>query len=154
MILLSSKEKAYKKLQYKLSLTTDDSSMPFLVMFEIEYTDTCNEQEINCLFDSILSIVKDNIPSNELCTKWDENEFIALLFDTDINNIYKKAHELQNIIQTHKYTNSKHLTLNYTVIQMINNSQLEYDFLQHIDKSLCKTATQSCDHVHQNHWGL
>ncbi len=154
MILLSSKEKAYEKLQYKLSLTRDDSSMPFLIMFEIEYTDTSNAQEINCLLDGILSIVKDNIPSNGLCTKWDEHEFIALLFDTDIKNIYKKAHELQNIIQTHEYNNTKHLTLNYAVIQMINDSQLEYDFLQHIDKSLCKTATQSCNHIHQNHWGL
>jgi len=154
MILLSNKEKAYNKLQYKLSLAKDGNDTPFLAMFDIEYIDTYDAQERNYLIDSILTIVKDNISPNEVCTKWDENEFIALLFDADINNIYKKVHELQNIIQTHKYNNTKHFTLNYVVIQMINNSKAEDDFLQHIDKSLYKPTTQSCNHIHQNHWGL
>lgn len=165
MILMSDREKAYKKMQYKLSLARNNTNEPFLIIYKIEHsvpkygnsryvTDNGNTRENSDLLESILCAVKNNIHSDELCEKWSENEFVVLLFDVDISKAHQKAQELSNLLQKHKHDNMQYLVINHSVLQMIPNGKLEYDLLHNINKTLQRSTKRSYNHIHYNHWGL
>jgi diguanylate cyclase (GGDEF)-like protein len=132
---------AYKKSYFNqhLEKLITDQEEGVVVVLDLDNFKQVNDTYGHQIGDEVLkefvTVIQDNIRSDDVFARWGGEEFLLLLKHTEIENALKKVEDLRSVLNGHTFKHVGHLTSSFGVALLDVKDDL-HSVLQRADKAL------------------